>query len=85
MIHHHHQSLNRKGQWGTPDDFATSFLANTLTLNTHVCHSQSTRHNNTMDSCFKLYSQCSTDEDFELKSEISQPENSMLTTLRAYV
>ena len=25
-IHHHHQSLNRKGHWGTTDDFATSFL-----------------------------------------------------------
>ena len=24
--HHHHQSLNRKGRWGTTDDFATSFL-----------------------------------------------------------
>ena len=24
--HHHHQSLNRKGHWGTTDDFATSFL-----------------------------------------------------------
>ena len=25
-IHHHHQSLNREGRWGTTDDFATSFL-----------------------------------------------------------
>ena len=24
--HHHHQSLNRDGRWGTTDDFATSFL-----------------------------------------------------------
>ena len=24
--HHHHQSPNREGRWGTPDDFATSFL-----------------------------------------------------------
>ena len=24
--HHHHLSLNRKGRWGTTDDFATSFL-----------------------------------------------------------
>ena len=24
--HHHHQSLNRKGHWGTTDDFVTSFL-----------------------------------------------------------
>ena len=24
--HHHHQSLNREGHWGTTDDFATSFL-----------------------------------------------------------
>ena len=24
--HHHQQSLNRKGRWGTTDDFATSFL-----------------------------------------------------------
>ena len=24
--HHHHQSLNHKGRWGTADDFATSFL-----------------------------------------------------------
>ena len=24
--HHHHQSLNCKGWWGTTDDFATSFL-----------------------------------------------------------
>ena len=24
--HHHHQSLNREGRWGTTDDFATSFL-----------------------------------------------------------
>ena len=24
--HHHHQSLNREGRWGTADDFATSFL-----------------------------------------------------------
>ena len=24
--HHHHQSLNRKGRWGTTDDFATSLL-----------------------------------------------------------
>ena len=24
--HHHHQSLNRKGRWGTKDDFTTSFL-----------------------------------------------------------
>ena len=24
--HHHHQSLNREGCWGTTDDFATSFL-----------------------------------------------------------
>ena len=23
--HHHHQSLNREGRWGTTDDFATSF------------------------------------------------------------
>ena len=23
---HHHQSLNRKGRWGTTDDFAKSFL-----------------------------------------------------------
>ena len=23
---HHHQSLNREGQWGTKYDFATSFL-----------------------------------------------------------
>ena len=26
LHHHHHQSLNRKGRWGTTDDFATSFL-----------------------------------------------------------
>ena len=26
LSHHHHQSLNRKGRWGTTDDFATSFL-----------------------------------------------------------
>ena len=24
--HHHHQSFNREGRWGTTDDFATSFL-----------------------------------------------------------
>ena len=24
--HHHQQSLNREGRWGTTDDFATSFL-----------------------------------------------------------
>ena len=24
--HHHHQSLNREGRWGTTDDFATSLL-----------------------------------------------------------
>ena len=24
--HHHHQSLNREGRWGTTDDFSTSFL-----------------------------------------------------------
>ena len=24
--HHHHQSLNHVGQWGTTDDFATNFL-----------------------------------------------------------
>ena len=24
--HHHHQSLNREGRWGTTDDFTTSFL-----------------------------------------------------------
>ena len=24
--HHHHQSLNREGRWGTKDDFAVSFL-----------------------------------------------------------
>ena len=24
--HYHHQFLNRKGRWGTTDDFATSFL-----------------------------------------------------------
>ena len=24
--HHHHQSLNREGRWGTTDNFATSFL-----------------------------------------------------------
>ena len=24
--HHHHQSLDREGRWGTTDDFATSFL-----------------------------------------------------------
>ena len=24
--HHHHQSLNREGRWGTTNDFATSFL-----------------------------------------------------------
>ena len=24
--HHHHQSLNREGRWGTTDDTATSFL-----------------------------------------------------------
>ena len=24
--HHHHQSLNREGRWGTTDDFAISFL-----------------------------------------------------------
>ena len=24
--HHHHQSLNREGRWGTTGDFATSFL-----------------------------------------------------------
>ena len=24
--HHHHQSLNHEGRWGTTDDFATSFL-----------------------------------------------------------
>ena len=24
--HHHHQSLNGEGRWGTTDDFATSFL-----------------------------------------------------------
>ena len=26
LVHHHHQSLNREGRWGTTDDFATSFL-----------------------------------------------------------
>ena len=26
LCHHHHQSLSRKGRWGTTDDFATSFL-----------------------------------------------------------
>ena len=26
MNHHHHQSLNREGRWGTTDDFANSFL-----------------------------------------------------------
>ena len=26
LCHHHHQSLNREGRWGTSDDFATSFL-----------------------------------------------------------
>ena len=26
LHHHHHQSLNREGRWGTTDDFATSFL-----------------------------------------------------------
>ena len=26
FLHHHHQSLNREGRWGTTDDFATSFL-----------------------------------------------------------
>ena len=25
-VHHHHQSLNRDGRWGTTDNFATSFL-----------------------------------------------------------
>ena len=25
-MHHHHQSLNRDGRWGTTDNFATSFL-----------------------------------------------------------
>ena len=25
-IHHHHQSLNGEGRWGTTDEFATSFL-----------------------------------------------------------
>ena len=25
-LHHHHLSLNRKGRWGTTDDFITSFL-----------------------------------------------------------
>ena len=25
-IHHHHQSLNPEGRWGTTNDFATSFL-----------------------------------------------------------
>ena len=25
-FHHHHQSLNREGRWGTIDDFAASFL-----------------------------------------------------------
>ena len=25
LHHHHHQSLNREGRWGTTDDFATSF------------------------------------------------------------
>ena len=25
-VHHHYQSLNREGRWGTTDDFATSFL-----------------------------------------------------------
>ena len=25
-FHHHHQSLNREGRWGTTNDFATSFL-----------------------------------------------------------
>ena len=24
--HHHHQSLNREGRWGTTDDFATISL-----------------------------------------------------------
>ena len=24
--HHHHQSLNREGPWGTTNDFATNFL-----------------------------------------------------------
>ena len=26
LLSHHHLSLNRKGRWGTTDDFATSFL-----------------------------------------------------------
>ena len=26
VTHHHHQSLNREGRWGTTDNFATSFL-----------------------------------------------------------
>ena len=26
LHHHHRQSLNREGRWGTTDDFATSFL-----------------------------------------------------------
>ena len=26
LDHHHHQSLNHEGGWGTADDFATSFL-----------------------------------------------------------
>ena len=26
ITHHHHQSLNREGRWGTIDDFANSFL-----------------------------------------------------------
>ena len=26
LSHHHHQSLNREGRWGTTDDFAISFL-----------------------------------------------------------
>ena len=25
-LHHHHQSLNREGRWGTTNNFATSFL-----------------------------------------------------------
>ena len=28
-LHHHHQSLNREGRWGTTDDFANSFLRGT--------------------------------------------------------
>ena len=30
--HHHHQSLNHEGCWGTADDFATSFLHRFLVL-----------------------------------------------------